>query len=545
MDMQISRDDILNIQVPNPLAKPDLSALEAQNYQVMHDTSIAKVNEHLISPQKYPDFYKLVSVHRLVLKFVHILKGRLYKRDKVKYAHMKVTSTNLYTEAITQILRVDKDIHFADVKKYFSSCYVILTELRKQYCVPHYFSVVKRVLKECITCRKVKQRTIKLNQSPYREFRLEPPNIPFKYIFIDHLGYFQVKYQQKKIKVCILCITCLWSRAINLKICFDLSTVEFLRAFQIHTYEYGIPELCLSDLGSSLVAGANIMTDFLRDSDTQAYFGENNVKSTTFEQYFKGCHPLGGLVEVCVKMVKQLIHGSIKNYVLEYRDFEFIVAQTIYQVNRRPVAFVEGLRDESNDFIPDPITPERLIYGYDRISLNLIPSLQPDPEMDSEWIANKEPLLHIKESYNKLKNVRKALTETYNKEFLAHLMKQAVNVKSRYKPVTHKPLHQGDIVLIKEENCKPFNYPMAVVKDTVINTIGETTNAILLKGRTRELVKRHVSSLIPILSVNEIHVNSDQSGISVITDDSFQIVNKVRRKAAMESESRTKNMLNE
>ncbi|XP_068247871.1 uncharacterized protein [Palaemon carinicauda] len=478
MDMQISRDDILNIQVPNPLAKPDLSALEVHNYQ-----------------------------------------------------------------AITQILKVDQDIHFADVKKYFSSCYVILTELRKQYCVPHYFSFVKRVLKECITCSKVKQRTIKLIQSPYREFRLEPPNIPFKYIFIDHLGYFQVKYQQKKIKVCILCITCLWSRAINLKICFDLSTVEFLRAFQIHTYEYGIPELCLSDLGSSLVAGANIMTDFLRDSDTQAYFGENNVKSTTFEQYFKGCHPLGGLVEVCVKMVKQLIHGSIKNYVLEYRDFEFIVAQTIYQVNRRPVAFVEGLRDESNDFIPDPITPERLIYGYDRISLNLIPSLQPDPEMDSEWIANKEPLLHIKESYNKLKNVRKALTETYNKEFLAHLMKQAVNVKSRYKPVTHKPLHPGDIVLIKE-NCKPFNYPMAVVKETVINTIGETTNAILLKGRTRELVKRHVSSLIPILSVNEMHVNSDQSGISVITDDSFQIVNKVRRKAAMESESRTKNMLN-
>ncbi|XP_068247876.1 uncharacterized protein [Palaemon carinicauda] len=346
-------------------------------------------------------------------------------------------------------------------------------------------------------------------------------------------------------RVWILCITCLWSRAINLKICFDLSTVEFLRAFLIHTYEYGIPELCLSDLGSSLVAGANIMTDFLRDSDTQAYFGENNVKSTTFEQYFNCCHPLGGLVEVCVKMVKQLIHGSIKNYMLEYRDFEFIVAQTIYQVNRRPVAFVEGLRDESNDFIPDPITPETLIYGYDRISLNLIPSLQPDPEMDSEWIANKEPLLHIKESYNKLKNVRKALTETYNKEFLAHLMKQAVNVKSRYKPVTHKPLHPGDIVLIKEENCKPFNYPMAVVKETVINTIGETTNAILLKGRTRELVKRHVSSLIPILSVNEMHVNSDQSGISVITDDSFQIVNKVRRKAAMESESRTKNMLNE
>ena len=40
-----------------------------------------------------------------------------------------------------------------------AGCYRLLSELRKQFWVPHYFSVVKRILKGCITCKKVNQRT--------------------------------------------------------------------------------------------------------------------------------------------------------------------------------------------------------------------------------------------------------------------------------------------------------------------------------------------------------------------------------------------------
>ena len=119
-------------------------------------------------------------------------------------------------------------------------------------------------------------------------------------------------------------MTCLWSRAIQLKICLDF-TKEFLRAFQLHSYEYGIPQLVLSDPGSQLVAGANVVTDFLGDPESQAYFEENGVKSIKFQQYPKGCNKLGGLVETCVKMSKRLIHGALRNNVLDFRDFEFFV----------------------------------------------------------------------------------------------------------------------------------------------------------------------------------------------------------------------------
>ncbi|XP_068227415.1 uncharacterized protein [Palaemon carinicauda] len=442
-------------------------------------------------------------------------------------------------------------------KMYHSGCYKVLSELRRQFWIPHCFSVVKRILQECILCRKLKQRAIKLNQSPYRLFRQEPPSVPFRTIFIDHIGPYFVLYNGKKVKVWILCITCLWSRAINLKVCLDMTSGEFIRALQLHSFEYGVPELCLSDLGSSLVAGANIITDFLNDPETQNFFEEQGVRPLKFEQYFKGHHPLGGLVEVCVKMVRQLLHCSIKKNVLQYRDFEFVVSQTIHLVNRRPIAFSEGLRDTSDDVIPDPITPEKLIHGLDLISLNLIPAMQPLPTSnDPDWSLNTDPIDTIRTSYEKLKKVRTHLIETYNAEFLNNLMTQAVNDKSRYKPVTHKKLQVGDIVLIKEENCKPTNFPLAVVKDVKTNVLDEVTDAVLLKGKNREMVRRHVTSLIPILTRKEMsqsNIKTLKDHISVnITDptanlgeDKPQKKERPKRKAALQSMQRTRGMISD
>ena len=170
----------------------------------------------------------------------------------------------------------------------------------------------------------------------------------------------------------MLCISCLWSRAINLKVCLDLTVKNFLRAFQLHTYEFGVPEYCLSDMGSQFVAGTNLINDFLNDHETCQYLNEQNIKSIRFEQYYKGCDELGSLVESCVKLVKRLIQGSIKNNILEYLDFEFLICQLVHIVNRRPIAFKEGLRDSSNsEEIPSPITPEILLKGHELTSLNL------------------------------------------------------------------------------------------------------------------------------------------------------------------------------
>ena len=433
-----------------------------------------------------------------------------------------------------------------------AGCYSLLAELRKHFWIPHYFSVVKKTLKGCVTCKRFKEHAVKLNQSPYKEFRLSPPNIPFSYVYIDHMGPYFVRLNGKKVKVWILCISCMWSRAINLKLCNDLSTAEFLRAFQLHTFEYGIPQFCVSDLGSQLVAASNVITDFINDPDTLLYFEENGVKPLKFEQFYKGCSKLGSMVESCVKLTKRLIYGSVRNYVLEFRDFEFIVCQTIHMVNRRPVAFKEALRDSVD--VPEPITPEKLIHGHELVSINVIPDLQSIPsESDPDWQMDNPPQV-ILDRYSKLRKVRSKLIECYNNEFMASLVNQAVSTKGRYKPVSHKTLQKGDVVLIKESYTKPINYPMGIVKEVVKNINDEVTGASVLKGKTREVVKRHVTTLIPLLSINEFSdSNRDvlqskiQEGHVEQSSDNEQSHNSngpvQRRKAALQSEARTRQML--
>ena len=421
----------------------------------------------------------------------------------------------------------------AHIKLFHTGCYAVLAELRKHYYIPKQFSVIKKILKECVHCRRLNCRTVKTNQNCYREFRVDPPNIPFANIFIDYLGPFNVKHNGVNNKVWLLCITCTWSRAINLKICRSLGLADFLRAFQLHCFEYGIPQLCVSDLGSQLVAGANTISSFINDPQTNQYFEENGITPLSFQHYFKGASQLGSLVEVCVKMTKRLIYGAIKNNILTIEDFEFLISNVIHIANRRPIAFKDAVRDQEVDDVPEPITPEHLIRGYELSSFNIIPELQPFPTNDPNFIPGTD---NIKSSYSKLCRVRENLITIYNNEFLGTLIQQAVDRRGRYRPVSHQQVKVGDIVLIREENTKRFSYPMGRIYDTYINSLGEVTTVKVKKGKTGQLNKVHISQIIPLLEINDVK------------SDNFKLNNPVessrpRRKAALVSEERTRHSL--
>ena len=193
------------------------------------------------------------------------------------------------------------------LKSNHAGLYTLLSQLRKEFWIPKYFSTVKKIIKNCIICRRYNNRPIQVSQNDYREFRFEPSKIPFGYVFLDYCGPFMVKINNAISKVWILCITCCFTRAVNLKICKNLAVEEFLRSFQLHVFEYGLPKFCVSDLGSQLVAAGHIISDFLKDPLTTLYLQENDIDFVKFNHYFKGCSQLGSLVESCVKQVKHLI----------------------------------------------------------------------------------------------------------------------------------------------------------------------------------------------------------------------------------------------
>lgn len=98
---------------------------------------------------------------------------------------------------------------------------------------------------------------------------------------------------------------------------------------------------------------------------------------------------------------------------------------------------------------------------------------------------------------------------------------------------------------------------MAVVKEIKININDEVTDAVLLKGKNREVVKRHVTSLIPILTYKEMSPTSNQivqsdlhSGSNEASHDHPDCAlntnrkkGRLKRKAALKSIEKTRKIL--
>ena len=425
-------------------------------------------------------------------------------------------------------------IHDTHERFSHSGCYAILTSLRKKFWIPKCFSTVKKVIKNCIVCKRFNHKTVKLNQSPYRDFRMNPESYPYRNIFIDYLGPMYVRSDGVKKKVWILVITCLWSRAVNLIVCNDLTVKSFLRALQTHIYQYGLPTKIFSDLGSQIVSGASIIADFIKSVEIVEYLQSNGISSVKFEQYFKGNSSLGSVVEICVKFTKKLIYSSIRKNVLDRPDFDLLIAQTICILNKRPLTFKEYLRSDFVEYFPSPITPELLITGRDSVTLDVIPSLSFDKsDGDFEDYSSDSSLVR---DFAKLQGIRSRLSDVYNTEFQNNLLNQAVDKNNRFDKVNHIKLTVGDIVLLKEDNCKSVNYPMAIVREVFSNEQDEVTAVKLLKGSTREIVKRHVNAVIPLIK------NDGGGETKEVPSEIIYTRPPSVRKAAINSRFRTKQL---
>lgn len=426
------------------------------------------------------------------------VKSKMHKwHEQHKRSFPVLLSKNSYLAKIITI-QIHKNISH-------SGLYSTLKEVRKEYWIIHGFSVVKKHLKSCVQCRRFNNTTFKLNQSPYRDFRISPSNVPFRYVFIDHIGPFSVKTNSNHIKVYLLIFSCLWSRAINLQICMNLSETEFLRSFQCHVFKYGVPQFCTSDSGSSIVSGTKVLSSLLSQEDVLCFLNQHGIKKVEFSQYPKGASELGGLVEIGVKATKRLIHGTIRNSILDLYDFQFLIERTNSLINKRPIAFQSAIRsNDCNDYIPSPITPETLIYGREVPSLTILPSLTEDFDVGDLPYSLENLHSHIINSSAKLAKCNKLLIRLYNEEFLHTLSKQASDKPGRYAPVKSSDIGVGDIVLLRETHCKPGNYPLGVIKSTTMNSLEEVTEVTLLKGKSRETVRRHITSLIPFMKSDEL-----------------------------------------
>ena len=424
--------------------------------------------------------------------------------------------------------------------------YKVLDLVRKEFWIPQCYTLVRKVLYKCVICKRLHGRAVKVNANDFKDYRVNPESVPFRQLILDYIGPFNVKNTiGNERKIYILIFSCFWSRAVNLVVCDNLDTGTFLRALQLQIYDYGVPSLICSDNGTQIVQGLKIFDKLFDDVTVLNFLKERNIGKFMFQPYPAGSSHLGGSVESLVKQVKNLLRGSYGRAVLSIRDFEFLVKKVNMLVNKRPIAFKGSLSsDDIDESLKRCLTPELLIKGYEVPSISILPPIR-DYD-DPDFILNQDEDQVWKNtfrSFKSLNGVRDRLRRVYLPEFIYNLQQLASQDSKKFVPHSHFELKVGDLVSIKENLTKPFNFPLGIVTEIEINSAGEVNTATVRKAN-KEIIRRHVENLI-FISREEKELNKSSDSIGAVKDKSSEIVISSRpsRAAALKCIERNRNLL--
>ena len=194
-----------------------------------------------------------------------------------------------------------------------AGCERTLSESRCEYWIMSGRRIVKKIIKNCLVCRKFRQRphTTLMADLPQERVKLFSP--PFTVTGVDLFGPFNLKVSRNKsVKAWGAIFTCATVRAIHLEIVETTSAEAFLHALTRFASHHGWPSTIISDNGTSFVGAARLLRELV-------------VKKRKKLEDFATLHQLrwifttprsphqGGIYESLIKQVKSAIRIVVGN----------------------------------------------------------------------------------------------------------------------------------------------------------------------------------------------------------------------------------------
>ena len=165
-----------------------------------------------------------------------------------------------------------------------------LAEVRKEYWIIQGRSAVRKIIRNCLICIHWEGGPFKTpKMAPLPEYVIFRNNMePFMVVGIDYLGPIMVNDGEfKKNWICLF--TCLQVRAVYLELIDTMSAEGFLFCFRRFVARRGKPKLVISDNGSQLKLGNeiidNIWKNATKDYDVQSYIANEKIEWKYITEY--------------------------------------------------------------------------------------------------------------------------------------------------------------------------------------------------------------------------------------------------------------------
>ena len=136
--------------------------------------------------------------------------------------------------------------------------------LRQLYWIVKDSVTVRRVIGNCVFCKKRKAPVGQQLMADLPLGRLQVNEPPFLPVGVDYFGPFLVKQGRSQVKRHGCIFTCLSMRAVHLEVAYNLTTDSFLQALRRFRSRRGKPQQIHSDNGTNFVGAEKIFRDSLQ-----------------------------------------------------------------------------------------------------------------------------------------------------------------------------------------------------------------------------------------------------------------------------------------
>jgi hypothetical protein len=316
----------------------------------------------------------------------------------------------------------------------------VLSLLRERFWIVGARIMVKRILNNCVDCRKRQGPRGEQKMADLPKDRVIPNNPPFTFVGVDCFGPFLVKKGRSLVKRYGVLFTCLMIQAIHIEIAYSLDTDSFLQSMRRFIARRGHPEVMRSDNGTNFVAGEKELRNAIEG------WNQEKLHKFLLQQHIKwifnspAASHQGGVWERCIRTVRKVLKALFKQQVLDDEGLTTLMCEAESIVNSRPLTKVS---DDPND--AEALTPNHLLL------LRSGPSFPPG-------IFTKEER-YSRRRWRQIQYLADIFWRRWVKEYLPTLQKRQKWTKPR------RNFQLGDIVLIVDENYPRCSWPLGRITE--------------------------------------------------------------------------------
>lgn len=360
--------------------------------------------------------------------------------------------------------------------------------LRQKYWLIGGRSEVKRILRTC-SCYKLRAKPFQTRIASLPIERLTPVEA-FVNIGFDTFGHFdtflEISGVTHSFKTYVIIFTCLVTRAVHVELVYNLSTLEFLNAFERFIATRGQVKKAVCDNQTAFRKASKQMKRLYTtlDWDRVAKWCTDRYEpiEIKFNVPLSPWH--GGVFERMVGSMKKALRATVGTQSLDLPKLATLLKSAESVVNQRPLTYVPN---EPND--PLPLSPDMILIGRKLGSL-------PD-SLANDATASKIDIL-----WKKRQKLQSEFGVRFQREYITTLLPAAKWTKPGFAP------REGEVVLIHKETRNRMFWPLGIVtklhygRDNVVRSCD-------LRLPNGDTMKRPISLLLRLEATEVVVPESD------------------------------------